>query len=70
MAWLTSSERAEADLRHRVEAGEWASGAALPSVAVLAAHYGVARGSVARALRVLEADELVRIVPRWGTFRA
>jgi DNA-binding transcriptional ArsR family regulator len=64
------SERVEADLRRRVEAGEWASGDALPTVASLAEHYGVARGSVARALRALEDEGLVRIVARWGTFRA
>ncbi len=64
------SERVEAELRRRVEAGEWASGDALPTVARLAEHYGVARGSVARALRALADDGLVRIVPRWGTFRA
>jgi len=57
-------------LRRRVQAGEWASGETLPTVAALAGHYGVARGSVARALRVLEGEGLVRIVPRWGTFRA
>ena len=64
------SERVEADLRRRTEAGEWASGEALPTVAALAGQYGVARGTVARALRALADDGLVRIVPRWGTFRA
>jgi GntR family transcriptional regulator len=63
------TERVEADLRRRVEAGEWASGEALPTVARLAEHYGVARGSVTRALQALEADGMVRVVPRWGTFR-
>jgi DNA-binding GntR family transcriptional regulator len=57
-------------LRRRVGAGEWASGEALPTVAALAGQYGVARGTVARALRALESDGLLRIVPRWGTFRA
>lgn len=50
-------------------AGEWASGEALPTVATLAEHYGVARGTVARALRILAAEDLVRIVARWGTFK-
>jgi DNA-binding GntR family transcriptional regulator len=63
------AERVEADLRRRAGAGEWASGEALPTVAALAGHYGVARGTVARALQAMEADGLVRIVPRWGTFR-
>jgi len=61
------SERVEADLRRRVEAGEWASGEILPTVAEPAGHCKVPRGTVARALA---ADELVRIVHRWGTFRA
>ena len=63
-------ERVTADLRQRLEAGEWASGEMLPTVATLAKHYGVARGTVASALRRLADDGLVRIVPRWGTFRA
>lgn len=63
------SARVEADLRERIAAGEWASGEALPTVAQLAGHYGVSRGAVSRALRVLVADGLVRTVPRWGTFR-
>ena len=62
-------ERVEADLRRRIDAGEWRSGQALPSVAALAGHYGVSPGVVARVLKRLEADELIRIVPRWGTFK-
>lgn len=63
------SETVEADLRQRISAGEWASGDALPTVGALAEHYGVARATVARVLRVLESEGLIRIVPRWGTFR-
>jgi len=63
------SARVEADLRRRLVGGEWSSGDALPTVAELAEHYGVARGTVARALRVLAGEDLVRIVARWGTFR-
>jgi DNA-binding GntR family transcriptional regulator len=62
-------DRIEADLRQRIEAGEWQSGDQLPSVAALAEHYGVAGGTVARVLRILAADGLVRMVPGWGTFR-
>ena len=61
------SERVEADLRRRVEAGEWASAEVLPTVAEPAGQTKMARGTVARALA---ADELVRIVQRRGTFRA
>ena len=62
--------RVEADLRRRIAAGEWKSGQALPSVPTLAEHYGVARATVSRAIHELAEDGLVRIVPRWGTFRA
>jgi DNA-binding GntR family transcriptional regulator len=64
------SDRVQADLRRRIAAGEWGHGEALPAVAALAGHYGVSRGAVSRALRMLAAEGLVRIVPRWGTFRA
>ena len=59
-----------ASLRQRIADGEWRPGEALPTVAQLAAHYNVARMTVTRVLRLLEAEGLVRIVPRWGTFRA
>lgn len=64
------SARVEADLRRRIEAGEWDHDEAMPAVAALAAQYGVSRTSVSRALRTLADEGLVRIVPRWGTFRA
>jgi GntR family transcriptional regulator len=64
------SDRVLADLRRRIKAGEWGHGEALPAVARLADDYGVSRGAVSRALRLLADEGLVRIVPRWGTFRA
>ena len=63
------SRRVEADLRRRIEAEEWASGQALPSIASLADHYGVSRATVAKALRRMADDGLVEVVPQWGTFR-
>lgn len=57
-------------LRRRIKASEWRSGEAMPTVAALAEEYGVSRGAVSRALRTLADEGLVRIVPRWGTFRA
>lgn len=63
------SVRVETDLRRRLASDEWASGEALPSVADLASHYGVARGTVAKALRRLADAGLVRVVPAWGTFK-
>jgi len=59
-----------ADLRRRIEAGEWQPGEALPTVAALAGHYGVSKATVTRTLRCLAYEGLVRVVPRWGTFRA
>jgi DNA-binding GntR family transcriptional regulator len=58
------------DLRRRIAAGEWQPGEALPTVAVLAEHYGVSKATVTRTLRILASEGLVRVVPRWGTFRA
>jgi DNA-binding GntR family transcriptional regulator len=63
------SRRVEADLRRRIDAGEWASGEALPAIASFAEHYGVSRATVAKALRRMADDGLVEIVPQWGTFR-
>src|SRR5258708_2011621 len=60
------SERIEADMRRRIASGEWQSGDQLPSVAALAEHYRVAGGTVARVLRKLSDDGLVRVVAGWG----
>lgn len=59
-----------ADLRRRITEGEWQSGEALPTVAQLSEHYGVGKATITRVMRQLEAEALVRVVPRWGTFRA
>lgn len=63
------SQRVEAALRARIDAGEWQPQERLPSVAALATDYGVARSTVVAALRRMEADGLVTIVSNWGTFR-
>lgn len=64
------SEIVANDLRRRIAVGEWQQGEALPTVAALSDHYAVSRTTVTRALRGLEDEGLLRIVPRWGTFRA
>ena len=64
------SETVAADLRRRLEAGEWEVDEALPTTVALAEHYGVSQATVTRVLRILAAEGLVRTVPRWGTFRA
>lgn len=63
------SQRVEAALRARINAGEWQPQERLPSVAYLASEYGVARSTVVAALRRIETDGLVTIVSNWGTFR-
>lgn len=63
------NEVIEADLRRRLESGEWEVGSALPTLVELADHYHASRGTVARVMRKLDAAGLVRVVPRWGYFR-
>ena len=63
-------ERVATDLRQRITAGEWEPGQALPTVAALAGHYSVSKATITRVMRMLADEGLVRVVPRWGTFRA
>jgi hypothetical protein len=58
-----------AGLRARLAAEEWQSGEALPTVNALADHYQVSRATITRALRLLASEGLIRVVPRWGSFR-
>jgi DNA-binding GntR family transcriptional regulator len=64
------SVRVIEDLRRRILAGEWQPGEQLPTVGALAEHYGVARRTVSKALRALQAEHLVVVTPNWGTHRA
>jgi DNA-binding transcriptional MocR family regulator len=57
-------------LRARLEAGEWAPGERLPSVATLAAEYGVGHGTVRRALSRLQDEGWLTTLPRYGIFRS
>jgi len=57
-------------LRKRLEAGEWAPGAQLPTVETLAAEYRVSRATIAKAVEILVGEGLLVSVPRWGIFRA
>jgi biotin operon repressor len=63
------AERVERDLRTRIAAGEWESGQQLPTVIQLAEHYEVSRGTVAKVIKRLADDGLVRTVRAWGTFK-
>ena len=57
-----------ADLRARIESGEIQPGSALPSVSQIVGEYGVAKLTAQKALRLLVADGLARMVRGWGTF--
>ena len=61
------SERVSADLRRRIQAGEWKPGEAIPSVTALVAAYGVSRATVHKAVRVLVAEGLLVSRARWAT---
>ena len=64
------SERVAADLRRRIQAGEWKPGEQIPSVARLAGHYGVSHATAQKVIRILSAEGLVVARQGWGTFVA
>lgn len=53
------SQRVRAELRQRIERGEWAAGMPLPSEAALCREFGTSRGPVRRALSALRAEGFV-----------
>ncbi len=55
-------------LRDRIESGNLAPGAPLPSESQLMGEYGISRDSVRKAMDVLRADELVVTVQGKGTY--
>lgn len=55
-----------AAIRTRLTSGEFAPGAPLPSEAALAAEYGVARGTLRRALDLLVNEGLIMSMPGVG----
>lgn len=59
-----------ADLRRRVEAGEWPPGAPLPSLSALSIEYGVSQSTARKAIGSLVDAGLAETVPGWGTFVA
>ena len=54
--------------RRRIESGEWAIGAQIPTVDHLAAECGVARATVRHALTVLENEALIERFRAKGTY--
>lgn len=55
-------------LRSQIASGELEAGRPLPSYTHLVHEYGVARGTVAKSVRLLVREGLVRIVPGKGAF--
>ena len=64
------SERVAADLRRRVQAGEFRPGEQVPSIAALAEHYEVSRTTVQKSVRMLVDEGLLVTRHGWGTFVA
>lgn len=60
--------RIAGDLRRRIESGEFAAGAKIPSVRTLMQEYGVAYDTAQHAVRTLEAEGLVRRYPGRGYY--
>ena len=55
-----------ADLRRRIQAGEWTG--RLPGEKTLAQEYGVAIGTVRKALAQLRAEGLIETDRGWGSY--
>jgi len=60
-------QRIAAELRRRIEAGELAPGARVPSTRALVKEFGVAMATATKALQVLQQDRLVHVRPGVGT---
>jgi GntR family transcriptional regulator len=64
------SRQLAALLRTKIESGELAPGAALPSIVALATEHQVATNTVQKALRILKDEGLIVSVAGYGTFVA
>ncbi|WP_328966260.1 GntR family transcriptional regulator [Streptomyces virginiae] len=62
----TRYEETAAHLRQRIEEGDYPPGSKIPSVRTLAAIYDVSDATIRAALRVLEAEGLVKTVSKSG----
>lgn len=65
---FTVKEQIAADVRQRIEAGEWAPRKRLPSVTHLEQQYGVARNTILEALGLLRDLGLIYTVKNRGSF--
>jgi GntR family transcriptional regulator len=59
-----------ADLRAKIQAGEYKPGEQVPSVTQLCDTYEVTRNTAIRALRVLRDEGLIVVEQGWGSFVA
>lgn len=64
----TKTSKIIENLGQRLRNGEWESSSSLPPVSRLSGQYKVSPGTVALALRSLEREGLVKVVPRHGIF--
>ena len=55
-------------LRAQIKSGDLRPNRPIPSLVTLVQQYGVARGTAAKAVRVLVNEKLVRIVPGRGAY--
>jgi DNA-binding FadR family transcriptional regulator len=56
------------EIRHHILSGTWTDGRLLPSERAMAAQFGVARNTLRRIMRQLEAEGLIESHPGRGTF--
>lgn len=57
-----------AAIRRRIESGEYAPGARIPTESELVERFEVARTTARRAVKLLREEGLVRTVPQRGTY--
>lgn len=59
-----------ADLRRRIEAGEWLPGQQLPTMREISEHYEVSVTTARKAVGTLAEVGLVEVIHGYGVFRA
>jgi len=60
--------RVAADLRRRIESGEWPPGAPLPTLDTLASDYQVSKSTARKAVASLQEAGFVTSYRGWGSF--
>lgn len=56
------------DLRRKIESGELAAGARVPSIVSIHQEYGVAKTTARKVLAALRDEGLIETTPGWGSF--